>query len=401
MVKTGSNLVKVGSFNQTVILDAIRRSDGISRIELAQRTNLVPQTVTNICRRLLAEGLIVEAGKTSGSMGKPRTILRMRPEGRFVVGVLLDPAQITVVLLDLTGVIRARQSLPTPPPDNPERVIATIAEQVAHIVRDGSVDRDRLLGVGVAAPGPIDLAAGAIDSPPHLPGWDRVPLRGELEAATGLPVVLDKDVVAAVVAETWRGSSRPREALGLLYVGTGIGVGVSINGEVVRGSSGNAGEVGHIVVDPDGPRCYCGLRGCVAVTSAPGALVERLYGRVPAADIGRALERIVAGPLTAKSADVVGAALDGVARLTLVVADLYDLDRVVFGGPFWQYLRQLFSERALPMLREAPVAHRIHGVEMEHSALEEDLGAVGAGSLVLDRFLSPRTSSLTLTADRT
>ena len=393
MALTGSNVVKVGSFNQSVILDAIRRSDGISRIELAERTSLVPQTVTNICRRLLADGIIYEAGKTSGSVGKPRTLLRLRGDGRFAVGVLLDPAQITIVLLDLTGTVEARVHLPTPPPDDPARVIRTISEQVGSLIAGAGVDPANVLGIGVAAPGPLDLEAGTILNPPYLPGWDRVFLRDDLASVTGLPVILEKDVVAAVVAKTWQGAEAV-DALGVIYVGTGIGVGVSLGGEVIRGASGNAGEIGHIVVDPSGPRCACGQRGCVAVVSSPTALVERLGDGASPTDLLGSFADLVEAPSDTEHARIVDAALDGIARLATVVVDLYDLDHLVFGGPFWEPLRDRFREFSLPRLQDAPVARRIHGIRIDDSVLGEDLGAIGAGSLVLDRLLSPRTSSL-------
>lgn len=399
----GSNLERVGSFNQALILDSVRRAGTISRVELAEITGLVPQTVTNICRRLLREGLIVESGKSSVGPGKPRTLLRLNPRARVAVGVHLDPAVITVVLLDLDGAILARRQLTTPSVAQPERVIADIAREVALVIEEAGVRPGQALGVGVGAPGPIDLRRGLIDSPPNLPAWDQAPLRDSLALATGLPVILDKDVVAAVVAENWNDAAGRHGATALVYVGTGIGAGLMVDGEVVRGASGNAGEVGHIMVDPDGPPCPCGGRGCVAVSVAPSALVRRARtvglelpvdaDPTSAAAVAALFALAEGGDALAR--ELVDVAARGLVRMAMVIIDLHDIDRLVFGGPFWSLFRRAVIEVALPAVRSSPAAHPIHEVQVVESHLGHDMGAVGAASLVLDRFLSPRPGDLT------
>ena len=125
----------------------------------------------------------------------------------------------------------------------------------------------------MAAPGPIDLDNGTVVDPPLLPGWDRVELRSALSEATGYSVLVDKDVTSAAVAETWAGGPSGSGSFIFMYMGTGIGCGIVLNDEVIRGTSGNAGEIGHIIVDPDGAPCDCGLRGCVKSTCIPQVLV--------------------------------------------------------------------------------------------------------------------------------
>ena len=135
------------------------------------------------------------------------------------------------------------------------------------------MDTEKIAGLGIAAPGPIDHDNGAVVEPPLLAGWDRVELRDALADATGIPVLMDKDVTSAAVAETWAGGPSGAGSFIFMYMGTGIGCGIVLNDEVVRGTSGNAGEIGHIIVDPDGPACDCGLRGCVKSSCIPQVLV--------------------------------------------------------------------------------------------------------------------------------
>ncbi|WP_311836128.1 ROK family transcriptional regulator [Cellulomonas fimi] len=400
-MRRGTNPVRIGSYNQTVVLDAIRRSEGLSRVELAAVTGLSAQAVTNICRRLLADGLVREAGTTNVGRGKPRTLLRLTAAARLAVGVHLDPAVVSVALLDLEGVVLAQQRLATPSALDPPHAIAAITAAVDAVIAGGGVDRDRILGVGVAAPGPIDLRRGVVANPPNLPDWHQVPLRDDLAAATGLPVLLDKDVTAAAVAETWWGSPGRGGTMAVLYIGTGIGVGLVVDGEVVRGSSGNAGEIGHIIVDPDGPPCACGQRGCVAVTLAPVALVGRarragaLGAGAPsdtAGALGVLFDQADAGDLAARR--IVDDAAAGIARLGLVVTNMLDLDRLVLGGPYWSRLEPYYLGKGAGEVGAGTAARQIHHVKVLGTSIGEHFGAVGAASLVLDQAFSAHPTAL-------
>jgi predicted NBD/HSP70 family sugar kinase len=402
----GTNLVQLGTFNQTVVLHAIRRSDGISRVELGQVTGLAGQTVTNICRRLLDEGLITEGRKTAGGPGKPRTRLHINGPARVAVGVHLDPAVTTITMLDLAGRTITADTFDTPSAVDPTSVVATIAEAVNRMITASGVDRQLILGLGIAAPGPVDLVRGVVDNPPHLPGWRQVPLRDSLAAATGLAVLLDKDVSAAAVAEAWAGTVDGAATSAVLYLGTGIGVGLIVDGQVVRGSSGNAGELRHVIIDPEGPPCSCGRRGCVDVTITSQALVSQAveHGLFPdggpEAQLGRVLERLydLADEGVPAALSIIENAAVGFARTALVVTNLLDVDRLVLGGPYWSRMAPHFFAVAPPLLEAGAAAHRIHAVELVGTRLGSHLGAIGAASLVLDDWFSPHATSLVLTS---
>jgi predicted NBD/HSP70 family sugar kinase len=404
LARRGANQPRIGDFNQTVVLDAIRRAGGLSRVEVAAATGLAAQTVSNICRRLLDVGLLVEGGRTSGGRGKPRTILRLDPAGRYTVGVHLDPAVLSVVLLDLTGAVVAQTRVAPPAQPQPAGIVAAIASAVTELIARSAVERDRVLGVGIAAPGPVDLDGGALVDPPNLAGWRRVPLRDAVRAATGFPVLLEKDVTAAAVAEAWTGGPRGTGTFLVVYLGIGLGVGLVLRGEVVRGASGNAGEIGHIVTEPDGPTCRCGLRGCLCVTVTPrelladavatGALDTAVPAEPAAIDAAFTVlcERAAAGPGAAR--DVVDRSAVRLARAVAVLANLVDVDRVVFGGPFWARLAPFYLPRMPALLRDEMMARAIHGLEVAGSSVGDNLGAVGAASLVLDQTFSPHPAAL-------
>ncbi|WP_245413252.1 ROK family transcriptional regulator [Arthrobacter celericrescens] len=405
--RRGTNLPRMGDFNLTVILDAIRRSTGgLSRVELAQIVGLSPQTISNISRRLLDQNLIVEAGKEGSGPGKPRTILRLNPKGMYAVGVHLDPAVITFVVLDLVGDVVKHSRIATPA-GAPPVVIAAIADEIQSLIRESAVDPGKIAGLGVAAPGPIDLDEGAVVDPPLLNGWHRVHLRDALAEATGLETLVDKDVTSAAVAETWAGGASGTGSFVFMYMGTGIGCGIVMNDEVVRGTSGNAGEIGHIIVDPGGPACDCGLNGCVKSSAIPQVLVTAAeeQGVIDAGRQGsdgpevqesfaRLCDAADAGDERALAIIDRSAVL--VSRAVAVVTNTLDVERVVFGGPFWGRLASRYLDLVPPLLAANSAANSIHGIEVVGTGVGEDVGAIGAACLVLEHTLAPRAQRLLL-----
>ncbi len=405
--RRGTNLPKMGDFNRSVILEAIRRSgDGLSRTELVDATGLSAQTITNITRRLLDDRFIEEAGRTIQGPGKPRTTLRLNATSRLSIGVHLDPAMMTFVLLDFSGAVVAR-SARRMPADDARRIIAAMAGAIRDIIDGSGAEPEAIIGIGVATPGPLDAERGTVVDPPKLHSWHRVPLRDALAEATGLRVTLEKDTTAAAVAELWTGDHPPDGSFLFVYLGIGIGTALVIDGDVVKGASRNAGEVGHIIVDPRGPECACGQRGCVEVVCTPQAIVERAERAGVFADdrVGSDAESVDARftELCDRAAggdrDASGVLDQAVRHLAVLISaltNMLDIDRVVLGGPFWSRVATLYL-RALPQLLERQSATRaVRDLPVGGTVVGDDVGAVGAGCVVLDEVLSPRAAALFL-----
>lgn len=153
---TGTNLLWLGDFNQSLVLNEIRSGESISRVELAERTGLTAQTVSNIVRRLLDAGLVLEAGRRSSRGGKRATMLRLNAESCYAVGVHIDPARTTIVVTDLRGRVVTRVRRRTPAVRGPGRVIDSLVRAVLQIIERSGAPSERVLGIGVATPGPID-----------------------------------------------------------------------------------------------------------------------------------------------------------------------------------------------------------------------------------------------------
>jgi predicted NBD/HSP70 family sugar kinase len=192
-----------------------------------------------------------------------------------------------------------------------------------------------------------------------------------------------------------------------VYMGTGIGCGIVLNDEVVRGTSGNAGEIGHIIVDPDGPPCDCGKRGCVKSSCIPQVLVaqgvaagvldgSRQNSSAPAVQESFAELCTAAYAGDAKAMEIIEHSAVLVARAVSAVTNTLDVDRVVFGGPFWSGLSRSYLARIPGMIEENSDTRKIHAVEVVGTGVGEDVGAVGAACLVLEHTLAPRSQRLLL-----
>jgi len=409
----GSNLPAIGVYNQSVVLDAIRRAGGLSRVEIAERTGLTAQTIGKVSRRLLDDGLISETGTVSNGPGKPRTTLELRAPGRLAVGVHIDPAVLTFVLLDLRGEVVAHSRARTPSASRPSQVIDVVARCVDELVDASGVDRARLLGIGIASPGPVDVVAGVVLDPPMLPRWRHVPLREALGVATGLPVLLEKDVTAAAATDLWVHSSETRRNLAFIYYGTGFGAGLVIDDEAVRGAGSNGGNIGHLTVDDGGPVCPCGRVGCLGQLVTPQALVLEGIAtgalEAPAtpvdettdmATVEEAFRRLAALAEAGEPAavQVLDRAVQRLARAVVLVVNLLDIDEVVFGGPFWPPIADHVLARLPEQVMGSGALISTHPVRFRTSEVGDDVAAVGAACLVLDSALSPRPSSMLISA---
>jgi predicted NBD/HSP70 family sugar kinase len=389
--RRGTNLPRMGDFNEAVVLDAIRRvPDGLSRVELVELTGLSAQTVSNICRRLLNSGLAREAGMSSSGAGKPRRLLQVNAGARYAVGVHLDPAVVTLVVLNLLGTVVARAQRPTPEAADPDHTLVEMSESINKLVTDSGVPREHILGLGIAAPGPVDLASGLVIAPPELTGWGRVPLRDYLAETTGLRVLLDKDVIAAAVAERWAGAAVNTGNFLFFYLGTGSGMGLVVDDVVLRGSSGNSGEVGGLYAS-------CTTNALVSEAIEQGVLGGEFKPSGPR-DAEQSLRelcrRASEGNVTA--GEIIDRWAVRVGRGVAAAATLADSEVIVFGGPIWPLLADRFLPVIQGIVESSPFVEKIHPTTVTTTGLGIDVGAVGAACLVLDQILSVQPQSLLL-----
>lgn len=406
--RAASNLPKVGHYNRGVVLEAVRRASvteksgkGISRAEIAQRTGLTAQAVSGIVRRLLADGIITESGVESSGMGKPRRLLRVRPDAGYAVGMHFDPGEISCAIVDFAGRPMNRIHRPVPQELTPRDAVSLMAATMRPALDRSDVDGSRLHGVGLAVPGPIDSVRGRVIAPPQLPSWRDVPLARMLQEETGASTVLANDATAAVIGEQWAGAAQSSTDVGYFYFGTGIGGGLVLRNDIYDGPSHNAAEFGHIAVDPSGPECYCGNRGCVEALCRPATLVARARARGATGEPTRLGDEfdyeqlcLAARSGDALALDVLTTAARDIGTAAVTLVNILDLELIVLGGRGLRHVTEIFRDEVARALATRPLARGTHTARVAVSTLGEDAAAVGAATIIFHSAFSARTSIL-------
>jgi glucokinase len=209
----------------------------------------------------------------------------------YAVGVDLGGTNLRVAIVDEHGRMLEKLVTPTVELRTSERVIARMCEHITQLT-DKYKSTGTLHGIGIAIPGIIDLESGILRESPNLPGWYDYPVREEIERRLGQKVILENDANAAAMGEFWLGAAREYDSTCMLTLGTGVGGGIIIKGALWHGMTGMAGEPGHTCVDPEGPKCPCGNRGCLEQFAGATAIV-RMAKEVAAAGKAPAIERAI------------------------------------------------------------------------------------------------------------
>lgn len=307
--------------NRKLILNLIKKRP-TSRIEIANESGLSAATVSNLTAELIDEGLVRESGLVETSRGRPPVMLSLNSRARFVVGVKVMAGSLVAVVTDLDADVvahRVLEDLGGPGGDSdafdtpPSIVIEKVSRLVDEVIQDAGVRRSDLLGVGLGLAGFIDSDAGVCRYSPFF-GWRDVDLVTPLTSALDLDVYLENDVNSLTIAEQWFGHGRGYEHFVVVTVGRGVGVGFVLNGRFYGGFEGGVGELGHIMVVPDGPTCGCGRRGCLEVMASDGALIRAAHDAIAS---GRSTPLADLDDITVEALVVAAKQGDEVARVLL------------------------------------------------------------------------------------
>lgn len=380
-----ANRQTIRQINEAAVLGVIHDHGPISRTEIAEVTNLSPATITGIMGKLIRQGLAREREIGISTGGRPPVLVEIDRDAGCVIGVKLTEHYLTAALTDLGAETLAERSIPLHSDRSPRAVAAALAKVVTEL-RVTEPGR-RFFGVGIGLAGAIDRRTGVCRFSPFLP-WRDVPLRALLEPLVDCPVVVDNDVNALTLAERWFGGGAGFSDFVVVTIGRGIGLGMVLDGRLYRGGHGAGGEFGHVTVEPDGPPCDCGKRGCLEAVVAEPALLRRLR-QVCGTDVsmteGSALARSShqeAKAVFVQAGTTLGWALSG-------VVNLLNPTRMIVGGEGVQYLDLL-----LDPMRDALAINCFDGLFADLDLLVEPLGddawARGAAGLVLDELFHAR-----------
>jgi glucokinase-like ROK family protein len=387
--------------HQARLLRLLRDGGPRSRAELGEAVDLSKSKVAIELDRLAALGFVETAGLAESRGGRRSHVVALSSNLRFM-GIDIGATSIDVAITDGELRLLAHVSAPADVRDGPNAVLDQVLELVGKARSDGAAPD--VHGVGVGVPGPVSQLEGAPVVPPIMPGWNHFPVRDVLGAALGAPVLVDNDVNIMALGEVHAGTARSVSDLLFVKVGTGIGCGIVVGGEIYRGVNGSAGDIGHIRVTDDGPTCACGNVGCLeawfggAALARDGEAAARTGRAERLAELLRtraaAGERLTAADVgvAAQAGDPVAVALirDGGHRLGQVLASLvsfFNPGLVVIGGGVAGLGHPLLAEiRSVVYRRSLPLA--TGNLPIVLSELGDTAGVIGAARLVSDSVLS-------------
>jgi len=265
--------------NREQVVDVLRRRGTVSRADIARETGLSRTTVSSIVGTMQRDGLIAELAPDRdrvGEGGRPPILLTFDPSAGALVGIDFGHDRIRLAISDLSYGVLAERELRLDIDEQATAALEETARGVRELLDDAGIEPARVHGAGVGLPGPIDRRSGLVRSEAILPGWVQLDPAAELEERLGFPVHLDNDANAGALGEAVLGAGRGYELTLYVRLAAGVGAGIVFRGAIFRGASGTAGELGHVLVDPDGPICRCGNRGCLETLVGTGALCEQL-----------------------------------------------------------------------------------------------------------------------------
>jgi predicted NBD/HSP70 family sugar kinase len=382
--------------HRQVILHLLRVGEPVSRPQVAEALAVSLPTAGAIVKQLLVTKLLIETGRTRSSGGRPAHLVHMNPDFAHAVGLTISSWLIQAMVVNIAGQVVWEGPAITAG-DSADQVVDQAIGEVARAME--AVSSPVVSGIGVGISGVVDVENGLSRSFPQIRQWKDVPVGSLLNQRFGLPVAVHNEVQAATLAELHYGCGRTADDLLYLHVGKGIGLGLVSECRLIRGSRGHAGEIGHTVVDPRGPVCYCGNYGCLESLASPPAIVRDAIAAIRqgvtssiAADPNHleqvGIEEVFAAAARADrlACNLLTAAGEYIGGAVANVANIFNPQTLVLGGVLAggtpvlvDAITRVFSARLLPVLAER--------TSIAVSEVRRQACGLGAATAIFDRLL--------------
>lgn len=362
---TGGTLHALRERNRQQVVAVLRREGSATRAEIARLTGLSRSTVSSLVADLEAAGLVAErtddVARSGAQGGRPGVLLSLSARAGSAVGIDFGHSHLRVAIADLSSRVLAERHCALDVDHSSAAALDRAAETVEELLAEAGTAREDVVAVGMGLPGPLDRATGTVGSSVILPGWSGLRPAEELGRRLGLPIRVDNDANLGALGELTYGAARGASDVVYLKVASGIGAGLVLDGQLRRGATGIAGELGHVIIDPDGHVCRCGNRGCLETVAAGPALLE-LLRRAHGGDLSMRdlLEGSAAGDLGCRR--VLSDAGRAIGRALADLVNLVNPARVVVGGelstagePLLSGVRESIERFALPAAADAVV----------------------------------------------
>lgn len=263
-------------FNRHFILDLIRFTPGgISRSEIAQEMGITRAAVTEIVKDLLGTGVVREVKKKASRRGRHPVVLEINPDQGAVAGIDIGSTHCTLVITDFSASVLQEDEIQITIENGPEECLELVDRLLRRVLSECEISLEQIRAIGVDVPGPVITRLGMVSSPPIMPGWDGYPIQARLEQLWKVPVILGNDAEMGALGEGAYGAGRGEENFIYIKVGNGVGSGLIIGGRIYHGTTGCAGEIGHVTIEENGELCSCGNFGCLETLAGGRAIAHQ------------------------------------------------------------------------------------------------------------------------------
>jgi glucokinase-like ROK family protein len=382
------------------VVDALRRQAAVSRTDLSRLTHWSRPKVTAVVDRMITRGLLMEVGEGDSQGGRRPSLLRFNNQLGYILGVDIGATSIDLVLADLNAQVLARDSSPTDVREEPAVVLDEVTRRLLTLIQQQGLRAEQIVGIGVGVPGPVDFARGVLVAPPLMPAWDGFSIRAFFrQVFPYADVWVDNDVNIMARGELRAGAGRGVENFIFVKIGTGIGAGIIGYGRVHHGSTGSAGDIGHIRADPQGPVCRCGNVGCLEMMAAGPAIAARALAAAQEGSSATLARKLEAGGGVLRAEDVGAAAREGdrvaieiiqssgqmIGDVLAGLVNFFNPSLILIGGGVAGIGNQLLASIRQAVLRRS-TALATRDLVIRYSPMGADAGVIGAVYLALDHL---------------
>lgn len=389
----------VAQMNKSLIFDLIRKNGPISRTQMARTVGLSMPTVMKITDEFTKKHLIQEIGKGESSGGRQPELLELIPDSKYCIGVGIGRSKTYVVIINLVGEVVKREIMETGETKVPEIWIERLIQSIEKVLYESEVPVEKILGMGVGMPGILDQENGIVLFSPDFQ-WENVDILTPIKKRFDMEITIENANRALAMGEYFFGAGVDSQNFLVINLGHGIGSAIVRKGEFYRGSSGSSGEIGHVVLEKNGPQCNCGNKGCLEAIASGNAIardakIAILEGRktiiyeMAKKDINLVEAKTVfeaAAQNDEVANEIVERALQYIGIGLANYINLLDPDLIILSGGLTN-AGDIFFKRVREVLRERQMKFAGRQVKVVISQMGENGTAVGSASIVLKKFI--------------
>lgn len=378
---------------------------GVSRVDLAGKTNLAPSYVSSLVNRLQRKKWIIEGSHVASDRGRRKVLLHFNPDLAHVLGVEIGRVNSRIVVTDFLGKTLSFKKIPSEVSLGEEHALNCIHREIKDLLKQDS----NIQGIGIAHSGVIDRARGVVLFWPKVSGWRDVQLRKAITEEYGLTTVVEDSARTTAITEQRFGLGKGRQNFVFVHAGVGIGAAIFVDGRLYPECDGIAGELGHTTIDETGPLCSCGNRGCLEVSASGSAIIQKVTAGLEQG-VASSLTEIFLNNRGGISLEAIAAAAESHDRLCETIlaeagthlgtalantVNLLNPERIILGGTLPRVSKNSLMEPLKRSMRNRAFQRSVSQVEVVVSELGEDAAAVGACLLTANQLLESLSASVT------